>query len=87
MRLVSGGFSPFIVHSIRGVGAPDIGMLILIGSPALTFILPPIRPSKWSFGFSLVNFAVYTSEASLGLLEPAALTALIRYSYCLPSCT
>lgn len=87
MRLVSGGFSPFMTHSMRGVGAPEIGMLMLIGSPALTFIRPPIKPSKCSFGFSLVNFAVYTSDASLGLLEPAALTALIRYSYCLPSCT
>jgi len=87
MRLVSGGFCPFIVHSICGVGAPDIGMLMLIGSPALTLMRPPIRPSKCNLGFSLVSFAVYTSDISLGLPEPAALIALTRYSYCLPSCT
>lgn len=76
-----------MVQSMLGVGAPDIGMLMLIGSPALTLILPPIKPSKCSFGFSLVNLAVNTSEVSLGFPEPAALTALTRYSYCLPSCT
>lgn len=47
-----------MTHSMRGVGAPDIGMLMLMGSPALTLIRPPNKASKCNFGFSLVNFAV-----------------------------
>lgn len=64
-----------------GVGAPVIGMLILIGSPARTLILLPTRPSKYSFGFSLIGLAVMRCDASLGFPAPAALIADTRYSY------
>lgn len=34
-----------------------------------------------------IGLAVNAFEVSLGLPGPAALTAITRYSYCLPSCT
>jgi hypothetical protein len=51
--LVSGSLIVFLVHSTTGIGAPDKGIWILIGSPARTLIFLPIRPSKYSFGFSV----------------------------------
>lgn len=50
--LVSGSLTEFLVQSTTGIGAPDKGIWILIGSPARTLIFLPIRPSKYSFGFS-----------------------------------
>lgn len=72
---------PDLVHSTFGVGAPDNGMLTLMGSPARTLILRPIRASKWSFGFSFMGLAVNTDEVSLGFPAPAAFIADTRYSY------
>lgn len=64
-----------------GVGAPEIGMVILMGSPARTLILLPTRPSKYNFGLSLIGLAVIICDASLGFPLPAALIADTRYSY------
>lgn len=44
--LDSGMRMAFFDHSTVGVGAPEIGMSILMGSPARTLILRPIIPSK-----------------------------------------
>jgi len=51
--LVSGSLTELLVHSTTGIGAPDKGIWILIGSPARTLIFLPMRPSKYSFGFSV----------------------------------
>jgi len=79
--LVSGSLTVFLVHSTTGIGAPDKGIWILIGSPARTLIFLPMRPSKYSFGFSLMGLAVMATDVSLGLPWPAALMAVTRYSY------
>ena len=43
---------------MAGVGAPDSGMSILIGSPARTLMRLPESPSKLSFGGSFIGLAV-----------------------------
>lgn len=80
LRVSKRGF-PSLVHTIVGVGAPDSGMLTLIGSPARTLILRPINASRFNFGFSFIGFAINTADVSLGLPEPAAFIAVTRYSY------
>lgn len=80
LRVSKRGF-PSLVHTMVGVGAPDNGMLTLMGSPARTLILRPINASRFNFGFSFIGFAMNTADVSLGLPEPAAFIAVTRYSY------
>lgn len=54
-RFVSTSFLSLTDHSQVGVGAPAIGMLTLIGSPARTLIFLPMRLSKNILGFSEIH--------------------------------
>lgn len=87
IRRVSSSGLASLVHSMVGVGAPDIGIFTLIGSPARTLILRPISASRFNFGFSFIGLAINTDDVSLGLPAPAAFTAATRYSYWWPSVT
>lgn len=46
-------FFLFLAHSHEGCGAPDIGILMSMGSPARTLSFLPSRPSRYSLGASV----------------------------------